>query len=81
MELEEFTVSLVPFQKQELPLVYAEYQIAHDLKTEYEDLDPTVRNASRNPLVLRLMAKIHRGKAIPDNGDTDAHSCRIMWRR
>jgi hypothetical protein len=66
IELQEFTVKLDIFERDELQAVYSKYYWVFDLKTEYAALKAAVRNVLRDPLVLRLVADIHRGKSIPD---------------
>jgi hypothetical protein len=66
VELQEFTVKLEPFEREELPEVYEKYRQAYGLQTEYEALRPALWSALRDPLVLRLVAEVYRDQAIPE---------------
>jgi nucleoside-triphosphatase THEP1 len=66
-ELEEFTVKLDIFERDELKEVYDKYRHVFNLRTEYSALEPGVRHALRDPLVLRLVAVIYKDKSIPDH--------------
>ncbi len=67
VELEEFTVKLESFEREELQGVYEKYQRFFNLQTEYAALKSAVRNALRDPLVLRLVAEIYKDAVIPDH--------------
>lgn len=67
IELEEFTIKLDIFERDELQSVYEKYCRFFNLKTAYSALELTVRNALRDPLVLRLIADIYRNNFIPDH--------------
>ena len=67
VELEEFTVKLESFEREELQSVYEKYQRFFNLQTEYSALKSGVRNALRDPLVLRLVAEVYKDKVIPDH--------------
>jgi hypothetical protein len=66
IEMPEFTVTLEPFHRAELPTVYEKYRQAYELQTPYQALEAPIRELLRDPLVLRLVAEIYRGKAIPE---------------
>jgi hypothetical protein len=66
VELQEFAVEMEPFKLGELPEVYEKYRKAYGLQTEYEALRAPIRSALRDPLMLRLVADIHRGRSIPE---------------
>lgn len=72
IELEEFAVKLDIFERAELQAVYENYRRFFNLQTEYSSLKPAVRNALRDPLVLRLVADINKGKSIPDHIQVNA---------
>jgi hypothetical protein len=65
VELQGFTVRLEPFQRGELPEAYEKYRHAYNLQTKFEELDLAVRDAVRDPLILRLVAEIYQGQEIP----------------
>ncbi len=50
IEMEEFTIKLDIFEREELQFVYEKYKICFKLQTEYAGLKPAVRNALRDPL-------------------------------
>ena len=66
VELQEFTVKLEPFKREELPQVYEKYRQVYGLQTKYEALKSPIRSALRDPLMLRLVAEIYRDQAIPE---------------
>ncbi len=72
VELQEFTVNLEPFEREELPEVYEKYRQAYRLQTEYEALRPALWSALRDPLILRLVAEVYRDQAIPERIRTSA---------
>ncbi len=67
VELEEFIVKLESFEHEELQSVYEKYQRFFNLQTEYATLKSAVRNALRDPLVLRLVAEVYKDRIIPDH--------------
>lgn len=71
VELEGFTyaeeVQLKPFDWEELPKVYANYQKTYRLQTPYESLPAQLRSVLCDPLMLRLVARIHQGQSIPNH--------------
>ncbi|GHO78956.1 hypothetical protein KSD_67270 [Ktedonobacter sp. SOSP1-85] len=69
MDLEPFSYSkqMNPFTHQELPQVYGKYEREFGLKTSYQALSHQVREALRDPLQLRLLAKTYQGQAIPEH--------------
>ncbi len=69
VELESFSYSerIEPFSRQELPEVYRKYQQVFELKTSYEILSNELREILRDPLNLWLIAKIYKGKVLPDD--------------
>ncbi len=66
IELQEFTVQMKPFRRKELPEVYEKYRKAFGLQTEYGTLRGSIQSVLRDPLMLRLVAEIYRGQAIPE---------------
>lgn len=66
VEMEEFTVKLEPFRRQELPEVYEKYRREYELQLEYAELEPAIRDTLRDPLVLRLVAEIYEGQVFPE---------------
>lgn len=67
VELEEFAVKLEPFEREELQGVYEKYRKVFGLLTIYADLKPAIRDALRDPLVLRLISEVYKDHAIPDH--------------
>jgi len=70
VELERFTyrepwVKMEPFEGGELPQVYEKYRAVYGLKTRYEELTERMRQVMRDPLMLRLVAKIYAGERVP----------------
>jgi len=58
-------IQMYPFNRQELPEVYAKYQTVYHLQTSYNELPLDIRHLLNDPLTLKLVATIYHQKAIP----------------
>ncbi|MCB8979307.1 MAG: hypothetical protein H6657_17990 [Ardenticatenaceae bacterium] len=56
---------LTRFQQQDMASVYENYRQAYDLQTAYGDLKLSLRNALRDPLLLRLIAETYAQAPMP----------------
>ena len=70
IELEGFTyqeswIKMDPFERGELPQVYEKYQAVYGLKTAYGELTERMRQVMRDPLMLRLVARIYKEEQVP----------------
>lgn len=65
IEMAEFAIKLEEFERGELEQAYEKYRVVYRLQTPYTDLPISIRETLRDPLVLRLVADIYRGKALP----------------
>ena len=53
------------FGKDEVEAAFEKYRKKFELKSDYDELRPAVRQELRDPLVMRLVAEMNLGKAIP----------------
>ena len=60
-------VEMKLFAGEEISAVYAKYQKAFGLQTDYEEIPVRVRQMLRDPLTLWLVAEIHEGGKIPQD--------------
>ena len=58
------SIEIPKFSKNELVLVYDKYKSTYDLKTEYSDLSPQMKQCLKDPLILRIQSEINRGKEL-----------------
>jgi Mrp family chromosome partitioning ATPase len=72
VELQPFSVGVEaePFINGELPRVYAKYQAAFDLQTNYEELPDEIRRLLQDPLILREAAETYCGQHLPQHIET-----------
>jgi hypothetical protein len=66
LESFNYSESLEPFSRRELPLVYARYQRKYQVQTPYEDLSSRLRDIISDPFNLWLVTRAYRTKAIPE---------------
>ncbi len=56
---------LEPFSPEEVEAAYERYRQIFDLRTPFDNLSPGLKMQLRKPLLLRLLAMTHRGRAEP----------------
>jgi hypothetical protein len=63
----KLSVRLTRFQQQDMAAVYENYRQAYALQTAYGDLQLSLRNALRDPLLLRLVSETYAQAPIPQH--------------
>ena len=64
-EPSELSFRLTRFQHQDLAQVYEKYRQKYALQSAYANLNLSIRNAIRDPLLLRLVSEIYAQKQMP----------------
>ncbi|MEZ4592674.1 MAG: hypothetical protein R3D55_16240 [Chloroflexota bacterium] len=63
----KLSLRLTRFQQQDMAAVYENYRQAYGLQTAYSDLQLSLRNALRDPLLLRLVAETYAQTPMPQH--------------
>ncbi len=58
---------LTRFPRQDLAQVYENYRQIYSLKSAYTDLNHSIKNALRDPLLLRLVSEVYAEKPMPQH--------------
>ncbi|MBN8655652.1 MAG: hypothetical protein J0M11_07945 [Anaerolineae bacterium] len=59
-----YSSEIKPFTHNELPIVYEKYRLAYQLQTPFDRLPYKIRDLISDPLLLRLLSRIHAKKPI-----------------
>lgn len=62
---DSLAIQIEKFSRNEVQQAYQKYKAVFGLLTDYTDLPVEIRKMLQDPLIMRLVAEIHRNKAIP----------------